>query len=108
MRLAWIANVAVDGDAESRRSAGPAISLDHLFEALDGRTVTLFHRRWEIQVFSITEQHGWRFLQLSLAGDPEHLLTLRTSAWATVDETLREVSRWLARPARADKFPSVA
>jgi hypothetical protein len=107
MRLAWIANVSVE-DAGSDRSAASALSQERLFEALDGRTVGLFHRRWEIRVFGITEQNGWRWLQLTLAGEPEHMLTLRTSVWAGVDETLREVSRWLANPARADRFPSVA
>jgi hypothetical protein len=108
MRLAWIANVSVEDDVACRPSAATAISRERLFEALDGRTVSLFHRRWEVQVFSITEHHGWRWLQLTLAGDPEHMLTLRTSVWAGVDETLREISRWLARPARANRFPGVA
>jgi hypothetical protein len=106
MRLAWISNVTVENTAGSRPSPATAISRERLFDALDGRTVGLFHRRWEIRVFSITEQNGWRWLQVTLAGNPEHMLTLRTSVWAGVNETLREISRWLA--ARVGRFPSVA
>jgi hypothetical protein len=108
MRLAWIANVSVEDAGGSRQNGASSISQERLFDALDGRTVSLFDRRWEIQVFGITEQHGWRWLQLTLSGEPEHMLTLRTSVWASLDETLREICRWLANPARADRFPSVA
>jgi hypothetical protein len=101
-RTAWISNVPL-----------PEIGVDGLmsellFQELDGRNVSTFDRTWCIRVFSITEENGWRWLQLSLDGEPDYAVTVRANPTDSADQTLRALSAWLAAPSKTHHVVSIA
>jgi hypothetical protein len=106
MRLAWISDVQL-AQPPSRRQA-EILSCEQLFEALDGRTISVFHRTWRINIYSICEEAGWRWLQIGLDGQPDYTVTVRTSPHDTLAETLHALSSWLARPSKTQRVLSVA
>jgi hypothetical protein len=106
LRLAWISNIApVIGQAES---AFTPLTQERLFDALDGRTIRVFHRTWRVHVYSIWEENGFRWLQLSLEGDTPYTATLQVSPFAGADQALRQLSAWLAKPSKPHHILSVA
>jgi len=106
LRLAWISNVApVISRAEA---ALTPLTQEHLFDALDGQIVRVFHRTWQVHVYSIWEENGFRWLQLSLDGETPYTATLQTSPLAGADQTLRRLSAWLAKPSKTHHILSVA
>ena len=106
LRLAWISNVApVISPAEA---AFTPLTQEHLFDALDGQIVRVFHRTWRVHVYSIWEENGFRWLQLSLDGETPYTATLQTSPLAGADQTLRRLSAWLAKPSKTHHILSVA
>ena len=81
---------------------------ERLFAALDGQVVRVFHRTWRVHVYSIWEEQGFRWLQLSLEGDTTQTLTLQMSHLASAEQTLRHLSSWLARASKTHQILSVA
>jgi hypothetical protein len=53
------------------------LATDVFFVTLDGCWIMRGHQRWEIEIFSVSVQDGWRWIQLCLVGDPTFVLTLR-------------------------------
>jgi hypothetical protein len=84
------------------------VATGDLFAALDGHIIGLFEHSWQIRVYSILEQRNSRWLQLSLEGDPDFTLTVRTSVTDDADQTVRVLSDWLAHPGDSDTVLSVA
>ena len=84
-------------------------SREGLFEELDGEVIRANGCSWRIRVYSICEELGAaRWLQLSLDGDPEYAVTMRTSAFQTAQDTIARLSDWLSNRPLADDTVTVA
>jgi hypothetical protein len=105
-RTAWISNVPPPEIGGDELMSGTELSA-LLFQELDGRSVSTCDRTWCIRVFSITEENGWRWLQLSLDGDPDYAVTVRANPTDSADQTLRALSAWLAAPSKTHHVVSV-
>ena len=81
---------------------------ERLFEGLDGHTISSTSGTWQVRVYSICEEPGAWWLQLSLDGNPEYTITMRTPLAETASDTLCRLSNWLASPSRADETLTVA
>jgi hypothetical protein len=107
VRLAWSANrsrLTSEGSFEPA-DAGDPLTRDELFAALEGRSVNLSRRMWQIAIYSIYDQQRSRWLQLRLDGRPQHTLTLRVPVDASVDNVMEMLTHWLNRAESAT--PSV-
>ena len=96
-RIAWIPGSSTRV-AEPERA--PLPDPEALFEALDGHALHGPHHSWQIRVYSILEERGWRWVQLALEGDPDCMVTMRTSLDDDGEETLRVLSAWMQNPTR--------
>ena len=54
-----------------------AVPPDELFNALDGRCLSIDGRAWNLCVFSVTDANEIRWVQLALEGLDRKVLTLR-------------------------------
>ena len=84
---------------------------DGVFIALDGRDIDISGHHWAVEVYSVTDQPGGRWLQLGLKGDDhsqEHLLTLRLPAGSSVEVAARALSSWLIDPTHVTEIVHVA
>jgi len=87
-----------------RTPASPAVeqpavdSCQSLFWALDGRHLVVLGKRWHVEVFSVVELAGRRFMQLSLDGPAHHMLTLRLTPQTPVRRLVPTVLLWLSHP----------
>jgi hypothetical protein len=108
LRVAWISNVS--SPATQQPSVGSLAPTDReqIFTALDGRHVQIFQRKWRVCVFSVSEDDGGRWLQLSLEGEPHYMVTVRASFQKTADDTLHALARWVANPSTVNSVLSVA
>ena len=55
-------------------------------------------RKWRVEIYSIRDLGGVRWIQLALNGLPRHMLVLKLAAGGGVRPVLRAVSSWLASP----------
>lgn len=76
----------------------PVESCEALFWALDGRDLVVLGRRWRVGVFSVVELAGRRYVQLSLEGPHQYMLTLRLACDVTAARVVPPVLGWLAHP----------
>ena len=102
-----------DFDPHGRLAPQPARkkSIDGVFTGLDGRDISISGHHWAVEVYSVTDQPGGRWLQLGLKGDDEeqdHLLTLRLPSGSGVDVAARALSSWLADPTQMAEIVHVA
>jgi hypothetical protein len=86
----------------------PAVRPERLRAGLDGRAVTVSGRNWRIEVFSVSDWSGRRWVQLALEGDPHYMLTLNLSAGAGVQLALATLAACLANPDQARAILNVA
>lgn len=92
------------GDTVTRASTSAAAeqpaadSCQTLFGALDGRHFVVLGKRWHVEVFSVVELAGRRFMQLSLDGPAHYMLTLRLTPQTPVRRLIPTVLGWLAHP----------
>ncbi len=75
-----------------------ALSANDIFQALDGRDVSLSARSWHVEVYSVFEQQGTRWIQLLLKGPDEYSVAVRVGPRDTVTEILEALSSWFADP----------
>lgn len=73
-------------------------SCETLFWALDGRDLVVLGKRWHVEVFSVVEMAGRRYMQLSLDGPAQYMLTLRLAPTTSVRKLIPTVLTWLAHP----------
>jgi hypothetical protein len=85
-----------------------ALAPDALFAALDGRTLTVSGRRWLVEVYSVCDSAGRRWIQLGLDGRPHYMLTLKLAAEDGVRHAILALSSWLANPAQGREILNVA
>ena len=110
MRLAWISSIAAPSPGFRHEPSALSIesTRERLFDSLEGQVLRVFQRAWTIRVYSISEQDGWRWLQLSLEGDCEYTVTMRVSLTDSGDHALRRLSGWLANPSKTHDIFCVA
>ncbi len=109
-RLTFIAPVSKEQSLEDRRTRqwSSPDSRERLFQGLDGKAIQVNGRSWQIRVYSICQEPGVWWLQLSLDGDPEYTVTMRTSAFQTAHDTMSRLSGWLSDPSLADETYATA
>lgn len=73
-------------------------SAEELFSAVDGHELAVFDRHWTVEVFSVAEINGARFIQLALRGITDHMLTLRVLPPAGAPDVVSRLLTWLRHP----------
>ena len=96
-------------DETPRRGARRGIvEPDQLFELLDGRYLTVTGRTWRIEVYSIRDRAGLRWVQLALDGAPQHILALRLATGDGLEPAVRALAAWLISPSNEGDILRVA
>jgi hypothetical protein len=88
----------VDLDGEQLRGAPRYQATARVFEALDGRQVQFSGRRWLIEVYSVTDQAGARWVQLGLRGESDRLMTLKLPPGGSERDALEGLGSVLSEP----------
>ena len=81
---------------------------DQLFETLDGRQFRLGGREWRVDVYGVFDEGGRRWVQVSLAGSRQQMMTLRLAASHGAQHAVLSLSSWLANPGATDAVLNVA
>jgi len=76
-------------------------SANDLFQALDGRSVSVHSRSWRIEITGIFEQDGSSWIQLTLQGTPSYNLAVKFGAYETAAEVVETLRSWLAYPSKS-------
>ena len=71
------------------------LDADELFATLDGRSITTPQGAWFIEIQSIVDEAGLRWIQLTLTGNPLYSLTFQVNPGDDADEAVRALSLWL-------------
>jgi len=71
---------------------------ERLFAALDGRDLVVSGEAWHLEVYSVCEQAGRRWVQLAIDGQQRYMLTLALATGSGVRQAVRAVNEWLAAP----------
>jgi len=90
------------------KGAGLLRTADRLFAALDGSEVRTLGHRFDLEVYSVTDQSSGRWLQMGLRGLHDHLLTLCLPPKSGIAEATQALSQWLANPAHVEELFDVA
>jgi hypothetical protein len=85
-----------------------AVRPERLLEALEGRAVTVLGQSWRLQVYSVLDYAGRRWVQLALDGEPHYMLTLNLAVGAGAQRTLMALANCLANPSDAIGILNVA
>jgi hypothetical protein len=81
----------------------------HIFDALDGRDLSVSRRQWRLKVFSVSDHDDHRWVQVGLEGPGHYMLTLRLDADAGPQSAIAALSSWLDHPeARPRQILNVA
>jgi hypothetical protein len=79
-----------------------------LFAALDGRELLVSGRRWRIEVFSVRDLAGLRWIQLALKGKSRLTLALKLDPGAGVRRVVEAVTTQLTAPSQLGDMSNVA
>lgn len=79
-----------------------------LFAALDGRELLVSGRRWKIEVFSVRDLSGLRWVQLALKGKSRLTFALSLDPGAGVRRVVEAVTSQLSSPAQLSDMSNVA
>ncbi len=71
---------------------------ERLRAGLDGRAVTVSGHSWRVEVYSVLDCAGRRWVQLALEGEPHYMLTLNLVMGAGVQRALLALASCLANP----------
>jgi hypothetical protein len=110
LRLAWssfpAARFLSPSSLAARRRPHRFVTAEELFVALDGRHVASRTDRYRIEVFSVRDEAGHRWVQLALRGaTSQRMLTVRLNPGDTAQHAIHTLASWLADPAgSADVF----
>jgi hypothetical protein len=92
-----------------RAEVGPRlVTPDDLFDALNGSDLTVSGRKWRIEVYSIRDRAGLRWVQLALNGDPCHMLAVNVRTGDGPAPVLDALSSWLVNPGSTNAILPVA
>lgn len=98
---------------DTHASAAPRVAgcatdtCETIFWALDGRDLVVRGRRWHVEVFSVVELAGRRYVQLSLSGPEACMLTLRLTPATPVRRLIPAVLTRLTRPTTSGEIIDV-
>ena len=81
---------------------------ERLREALEGRAVTVSGQSWRLEVYSVLDYAGRRWVQLALEGEPHYMLTLNLAVGAGAQRALLALAACLANPSDAVGILNVA
>jgi hypothetical protein len=81
---------------------------ERLRAALEGRAVTVSDQSWRLEVYSVTDRDGRRWVQLALEGEPHYMLTLNLTMGAGAQRALNALASCLANPSEAGGIVNVA
>ena len=81
---------------------------ERLLEDLDGRAVTVLGQSWRLEVYSVLDYAGRRWVQLALEGEPHYMLTLNLAVGAGAQRTLMALASCLANPSDSVGILNVA
>jgi len=85
------------------------VTSEQLFIALDGRSVVAGSGgRYRIEVYSVRDEAGCRWIQLGLHGVTAHMLTIRQTPGDGAQHVVLALSSWLADPSQQPHVLSVA
>ena len=84
------------------------VTPDDLFDMLDGSDLTVGGRTWRIEVYSIRDRAGLRWVQLALNGDPFHMLAVRVQTGDGPEPVVNALSSWLINPGSTTAILPVA
>jgi hypothetical protein len=79
-----------------------------LLERLDGTAVTSARQTWLLEVYSVSDAGGWRWVQLGLRGDPPYSLIVRMAPTEGSDHIVEALEKWLAKPSLTERIVGVA
>jgi hypothetical protein len=87
------------GTAAEPTASRPVVEhRDRVYWALDGRDVVVLGKRWHVEVFSVVEHAGHRYVQLALDGPQRYMLTLRVVPDTPVNRLIQALLGWLTHP----------
>jgi len=81
---------------------------ERLREDLEGRAVTFHGQSWRLEVYSVLDYAGRRWVQLALEGEPHYMLTLNLAVGAGAQRTLMALAACLANPSESVGILNVA
>ena len=81
---------------------------ERLREALEGQAVTVSGQSWRLEVYSVLDYAGRRWVQLALEGEPHYMLTLNLAVGAGAQRALMALAACLANPSDAVGILNVA
>jgi hypothetical protein len=85
------------------------VTSEQLFIALDGRGVVAGSGgRYRIEVYSVRDEAGCRWIQLALHGAGRHMITVRQAHGDSAQHVVLALSSWLADPSQKPHVLSVA
>ena len=90
------------------RTPNRIVGPDDLFDMLHGRNLVVAGRTWRIEVYSIRDRAGLRWVQLALDGVPRHILALRLATGDGLRPAIRALSAWILSPSSATGILRVA
>ena len=99
-RLGWRTGVA--------RARRHFVDPKRIFAALDGRELLVSGRRWRIEVFSVRDLAGLRWIQLALKGKSRQTFALKLDHGAGVRRAVEAVTSLLTSPAQLSDMSNVA
>jgi hypothetical protein len=79
-----------------------------LLERIDGIPVTTSGQTWQVEVYSVSDEAGWRWVQLGLRGNPSYSLIVRTIPTEGIEHVLEALTKWLAKPSATERILDVA
>jgi hypothetical protein len=83
-------------------SCSRAVTPDALFDALDGRWLGMAGGTWQLEVYSVHDEQGSRWIQAALRGDKLLPVTIKLTAEASIADALSKVAARLAETAEGD------
>ena len=98
--LAWSARVA--------RAHSHFVAPRRLFAALDGRELLIAGLRWRVEVFSVRDLAGLRWVQLALMGTSRQTFALRLDPGAGVRRAAEAAVAQLTSPTQRSEMSNVA
>jgi hypothetical protein len=83
-------------------SGSRAVTPDALFDALDGRCLWVAGGTWQLEVYSVHDEQGSRWIQAALKGDRLLPVTIKLTAEVSIEDALSRVAARLAEGAEGD------
>jgi len=94
LRLVW-------SECTSQVATSYTLSPERLFEALDGRMISVRGQDWLVEIFSVRAEARATFLQIALHGTPSFTMLMRLAPDEGPKHAARILASWLTN--RADR-----